>query len=211
MPVKRDRQLQILESRFEISAASLKQLPQPPRTEVAFVGRSNVGKSSLINLLLGRKALAKISARPGKTRLLNYFLVNGEIHFVDLPGYGYAKTPEEMRQDWAKLIEGYLVAPRRKLILQLVDARHGMTRLDRESLLWLLHHMLPVVVVLTKADKLSAADLREQQQRIRRSLKDLSVLQVVSTSTRSRNGRDELLEYLGHWLSRNSRKRGKGE
>lgn len=194
----------ILQSEFVISVADPRKLPESELPEIAFVGRSNVGKSSLINLLLGRKALAKISGKPGKTRLVNYFLVNGSIHFVDLPGYGYARTHEEMRRDWGKMIEGYLLAPRTKLVVQLLDMRHRISKLDLSSIEWLHHNMIPMVAVLTKADKLGKTAQQEAMLSMKRQLKPYQVLQVLSSSTQTRSGRDELLGFLGNWIRKGS-------
>ncbi len=190
----------IKESEFLISVADPKKLPTGGLTEIAFVGRSNVGKSSLINLLLGRKALAKVSGKPGKTRLINYFTVNNAWYMVDLPGYGFAKTGEEMRRDWARMIEGYLLAPRRKLVVQLIDIRHRLSRLDASSLEWLAFHMVPTIVVLTKADKLGGSARQAALLSFKRQLKPYGVLQVISSSTQTRSGRDELLDYIGNWI-----------
>lgn len=193
--------LKIETSEFQVSVADPRKLPEPALPEICFIGRSNVGKSSLINLVLGRRDLAKSSSKPGKTRLINYFLVNGDFHLVDLPGYGFAKTSADMRADWARTIEGYLTSPRRRLVVQLVDVRHGLSRLDRESIEWLMYHMLQVVVVLTKCDKLGRETLAQSMADVRTELKPFPVLQVLASSTRSRQGRDELLGFMGHWLS----------
>ena len=192
-------------SEFLTSVQNPRQLP-PVKPEIAFVGRSNVGKSSLINLLLGRKALAKVSGKPGKTRLVNFFTVNEQVYFVDLPGYGFARTSQEMRRDWSKMIEEYLLTPRTRLVVQLLDARHGVTRLDQQSIEWLCYNMVPVVVALTKCDKLSKAALEHTLLSMRRQLKPYPVLQILPCSTKTRRGRDELLGYLGAWL----RKHGRG-
>ncbi len=196
--------LSIKTSDFLTSVQDPRRLP-PAKPEIAFVGRSNVGKSSLINLLLGRKALAKVSGKPGKTRLVNYFTVNEDIYFVDLPGYGFARTSQEMRRDWSKMIEEYLLTPRTRLVVQLLDARHGVTRMDLQSIEWLCYNMVPVVIVLTKCDKLSKAALGHTLLSLRRQLKPYSVLQILASSTKSRHGRDELLGYLGAWLKQYGR------
>jgi GTP-binding protein len=193
--------LKIDHSEFQVSVADPRKLPEPALPEICFIGRSNVGKSSLINLVLGRRDLAKSSSKPGKTRLINYFLVNGDFHLVDLPGYGFAKTSADMRNDWARTIEGYLTSPRRRLVVQLVDVRHGLSRLDTESIQWLMYHMLQVVVVLTKCDKLGREALAAETAAIRATLKPYPVLQVLASSTRTRQGRDELLGFMGHWLA----------
>ncbi len=190
----------IKHSEFLTSLADPRRLPLPELPEVAFVGRSNVGKSSLINLLLGRKALAKVSGKPGKTRLVNYFTVNRELYFVDLPGYGWARTSRELRAEWAGMIGGYLTSPRRRLVVQLTDARHLLTRLDRQSVEWLCYHMIPTVVALTKMDKLSKAEQEKVLLSARRQLKPYPVKQVLGCSTKTRRGRDDLLGFLGAWL-----------
>lgn len=130
------------------------------RPEISFLGRSNVGKSSLINSLLNKKGLARTSNTPGRTQSINFFLVNEEFYFTDLPGYGYAKVSKSMRHDWGKMAEDYL-AKRRELVLsiQLIDSRHEPTELDRQLNEWLIYHQKNHIVVATKADKLSSNKL----------------------------------------------------
>jgi GTP-binding protein len=147
--------MRITSAEFILGAVNLRQLPKNGLREVAFLGRSNVGKSSLINRLCGRKALARPSTEPGKTRELNYYLVNKGFYFVDLPGYGYAKVPEQVRSSWGKLIEQYLkTRDQLSLVVQLVDARHEPTELDMMMVGWLDYYDIPFIVALTKADKL---------------------------------------------------------
>jgi GTP-binding protein len=147
--------MRITSAEFVLGAANLRQLPKDDMKEVAFLGRSNVGKSSLINKLCSRKSLARLSSDPGKTRELNYFLINKRSYFVDLPGYGYAKVPEQIRSSWGKLIEQYLKGRGQLvLVVQLVDSRHEPTALDMMMVGWLDYYGIPFVVVLTKADKL---------------------------------------------------------
>jgi GTP-binding protein len=134
-------------------------LPRDGFPQIAFMGRSNVGKSSLINRLLGRKGLARTSKTPGRTRALHFFLVNGRCYFVDLPGYGYARVPRPMREEWKGLVESYLGGPGPDLAVVLTDARHAPTELDRELVDWLRAAGVPYRVVLTKADKLSRRDI----------------------------------------------------
>jgi GTP-binding protein len=155
--------MQIKTADFVISAAKTKQIPKRPIPHFVFAGRSNVGKSSLLNKILNRKALAKISATPGKTRLLNFFLINDQFYFVDIPGYGYAKVSKSMREDWAKLIEEYLSeSPYIATIFQLIDIRHDPHPSDIELLEWLGYLKLPHRIVLTKADKLSKNQVAKQ-------------------------------------------------
>ncbi len=141
-------------AKFVISAARSVQFPDDGRPEVAFAGRSNVGKSTLLNILLKKKGLAKTSGTPGKTRLVNFFDINGAVYFVDLPGYGYARVSSKMRGRWADSITSYLTdrAPLR-LVCHLLDARHKPTRQDFEMLDLLEHAQIPTLVVATKFDK----------------------------------------------------------
>lgn len=152
--------MKIASAEFVLGAVNLRQLPKDGSKEIAFLGRSNVGKSSFINKLCNRKNLARSSADPGKTREMNYYLVNGEFYFVDLPGYGYARLPEQIRSSWGKLIEQYLkTRTQLALVLQLVDARHEPTELDMMMVGWLDYYEIPFLVALTKADKLPASKM----------------------------------------------------
>lgn len=158
--------------------------------EVAFLGRSNVGKSSLLNSLLQRKGLARTSNTPGRTQSINFFLVNEMLYFTDLPGYGYAKVSKMMRADWGKMAEEYL-ANREELVLsiQLVDSRHEPTTLDKQLNEWLLYHQKKHLVVATKADKLSNNKLKESMQKIEQILPNS---RVISYSSITGKGRDEI-------------------
>ncbi len=152
--------MKISSAEFILGVANLRQLPKDGMREVAFLGRSNVGKSSLINKLCGRKALARASAEPGKTRELNYYLINKQFYFVDLPGYGYAKLPEQIRSSWGKLIEQYLKSrDQLSMVIQLVDARHEPTELDLMMVGWLDYYEIPFLVAMTKADKLPVSKM----------------------------------------------------
>ncbi len=178
-------------ARFEASYGSADNLPEPTTPEVSFVGRSNVGKSSLLNRLVGRKALAKVSSTPGRTANVNFFDVDG-VSFVDLPGYGYAKVSKNERQRWADLIGGYFEQERSfNLVVALVDIRLEAQRIDREMLDYLKEEELPFVVALTKADKLSRP---KQQHQVAVLSKQLSVprSQMVVTSAETGLGIDEL-------------------
>ncbi len=151
--------MKIVSAEFIKSVARLEQLPRDGRPEIAFVGRSNVGKSTLMNTLLNRKKLALTSGTPGKTRLLNFFLINDQFYFVDLPGYGYARTSKQEQQTWQDLIESYLESsePLRGVVV-LLDTRRGLLDMDRQLLQWLAHYKIPVLLVATKADKVTQAD-----------------------------------------------------
>ena len=161
--------MKINQADFVISAAATRQFPNTNLPEVAFAGKSNVGKSSLMNTILGRKGLVKTSATPGKTRQVNFFRINERYHFVDLPGYGFAKAPKHMRDTWEELVGGYisLREPLRGVVL-IVDIRHTPGELDQHMKHWLAEQERPFIVVANKADKLSrgqvAGHLRAVEQ-----------------------------------------------
>src|SRR5512136_2677328 len=142
--------MKILSAEFVTSAAGPKQFPVDSRPQIAFAGRSNVGKSSLINALLNRKSLVKTSATPGKTQLINFFLINNEFYCADLPGYGYAKAPREVVDAWAPLIEGYLKeTPQVRVVVVLLDIRRQPDERDGRLIEWLRHYDVPAIFVLT--------------------------------------------------------------
>lgn len=176
---------EFVKSAFERSHWTTDGLP-----EIAFLGRSNVGKSSLINSLLLRKGLARTSNTPGRTQSINFFLINDRIYFADLPGYGYARVSKTMRADWGKMAEEYL-SDRDELALcvQLVDSRHEPTALDKQLNGWLLHNNKPHIVVATKADKLSSNELKKS---IAATRKLFSASKVLPYSAKTGRGRDEL-------------------
>ncbi len=163
--------MKISSAEFVKSAFSEADWPRGELPEVAFLGRSNVGKSSLINSLLGVKGLARTSSTPGRTQALNFFLLNRRFRFVDLPGYGYARVPEAIRRSWGEFVTNYL-AKRNELVLsiQIVDSRHDPTKLDVQLHEWLVAHAKPHLLVATKADKLSQNELRSNIRRITQTL-----------------------------------------
>ena len=163
--------------------------------EIAFLGRSNVGKSSLLNSLVQRKALARTSNTPGRTQSINFFLINQLFYFVDLPGYGYAKVSKSMRADWGKMAEEYLsVRENLVLAIHLIDARHEPTELDRQLNAWLVANETPFVVAATKADKLSANQLKKQIEFIAKTMAGGT---VIAYSSATGKGRDEVLNAIG--------------
>jgi len=182
--------MRVARAEFIKSAFERSHWPHDKRPEIAFLGRSNVGKSSLINSLLGRKGLARTSNTPGRTQSINFFLINESITFADLPGYGYAKVPKTMRQEWGKMAEQYL-SEREELALgiQLVDSRHEPTKLDKQLHEWLRFNGKPSIIVATKADKLSSNQLRKNISAIEN---DLSGTPVIAYSSVTGNGRDLL-------------------
>lgn len=168
--------------------------------EIAFLGRSNVGKSSLINSLLSRKGLARTSNTPGRTQSINYFLINGEFYFVDLPGYGYAKVSKTMRSDWGKMAEEYL-SQRDQLALgvQLIDLRHEPSKLDMQLNEWLHFNEKPHIVVATKADKVSSNQLLKQLKVVRLALNRDN---VIAYSSQTGKGKDSVWSAIGDAISR---------
>lgn len=153
-------------AKFIISAASMKQIPDLKMAEIALVGRSNVGKSSLLNHLTQNKGLARVSATPGKTQLINFFTVDDSFALVDLPGYGFAKVPKEVRQEWGNLIQDYLQNRKElSLILLLCDSRHPPTEEDIAFAKWATHFKHPLMIVFTKVDKLSPSRVKESCER----------------------------------------------
>ncbi len=151
---------------FVKSATSPEHYPRDGRPEISFLGRSNVGKSSLINSLLGVKGLARTSNTPGRTQLVNFFLINDAFYFVDLPGYGYARVPSEIRKDWGPMVEKYLATrPNLMLSIHITDSRHEPTQLDLLMTEWLESRGKPFIIVATKADKLSSNQIRANLNR----------------------------------------------
>ena len=158
--LKKGRELFNKRCDFVLSVASLKQLPADDKTEVAFAGRSNVGKSSLINALFGQRKLAKTSSTPGRTQQLNYFNLNDQVYIVDLPGYGFAKAPKEIVKNWQKLINTYLVGRANlRRVFVLIDSRHGIKKIDEEIMDMLDTAAVTYQIVLTKIDKISEKEI----------------------------------------------------
>lgn len=155
--------MKIKSAEFIKSIYDLRNLPASVLSEFVFVGRSNVGKSSLINTICNKKTLAKVGSAPGKTRQLNYFLINEEYYLVDLPGYGYAKVPEQIRAGWRKLVEDYISERENvNMVFVLIDSRHEPTYLDELMVSWLEYYEIPYAIVLTKSDKISKNKMEKQ-------------------------------------------------
>ncbi len=187
----------ITQAEFLTSVMHLSQLPEPTMPEIALAGRSNVGKSSLINRMLNRKAIAKTSATPGKTQMLNYYTINSRLYFVDCPGYGYAKVSKTQRSHWGTVIETYLREREAlKLVLQLIDVRHPPTKDDIAMFDWLTHLNLPVVIVATKADKIPRSRWDRHLKVIREELDMPGTMPIVLFSSETGKGREELWEMI---------------
>jgi GTP-binding protein len=177
--------MKIKSAKFVKSATSPEHYPRDGRPEIAFMGRSNVGKSSLINSLLGVKGLARTSNTPGRTQLVNFFLINESFYFVDLPGYGYARVPSAVKREWGPMVDKYL-ATRPNLVLSIVitDSRHEPTDLDLQMKEWLEAKGKPFVIVATKADKLSSNQLRASLSRASSVLKQGEILSYSAVTKR---------------------------
>ena len=192
--------MDIKQVEFVTSGTQMDHLPASNLPEYAFVGRSNVGKSSLINTLTGRNSLARVSKQPGKTQTINFFNVDGEWHLVDLPGYGFAKVSKKQRSDWNKMIMNYL-KKRRQLVaaMVLIDARIPPQKIDIEFINKLGEERIPFVIVFTKADKLKRSDKQRLLPKFKSALKDhwTELPPTFITSSISSEGIDEVLEYIG--------------
>lgn len=162
---------------FVKSIKDIKNKPEISFPEIAFAGRSNVGKSSLMNAILNRKKLVKISSTPGKTQLINYFLINDKFYFVDLPGYGYASIPKSILKSWQKMIESYILKNSNlRLVSLLIDSRHDIMNSDLQMAEWLDHNRIPFIIVLTKTDKLSKTKLQRQLKIFNQAFPDHHVI-----------------------------------
>ena len=191
--------LNIQNVNLKISAGTPKQIPSDPRVQIAFSGRSNVGKSSLINTLLGRKSLARVSSSPGKTITINFYDVDKKLYLVDLPGYGFAKRSPEEKKQWSALTDGFFTQnkniDRLSLVLQLVDSRIGPTADDEMMLDFLTQSEIPFVVVATKIDKLNATERKKNLEAIRNHplVKDIP---VIPFSSLKGEGKEELWKII---------------
>lgn len=189
--------MRIKKSDFITSAVKKEQYPIDNRVEIAFVGRSNVGKSSLINSLTNRKKLAKVSQTPGKTRLVNFFLINDDFYLVDLPGYGYAKVSKAEKDSWGKTVEMYLNEREQlKRVVLLVDSRHKPTNDDIIMHEWIKHFGYDVTIVATKSDKLTRNEIKKNEKVIKETLKLNADDKLYFFSSLNKDGKDELINNL---------------
>lgn len=191
--------MEIKKSEFVISAPTVSKCPKDDKPEYAFIGRSNVGKSSLINMLCNHKGLAKTSATPGKTLLINHFIINNEWYLVDLPGYGFAKRSKTVQQKLEQMIASYILQRKQLInVFVLIDIRHEQQKIDREFIDWLGESNVPFTIVFTKADKLGPGKAKQNAQKWLEQLKDRweTLPPYYITSSEKKLGREELLAYI---------------
>lgn len=192
-------QEEIKSAKFVISNTDVRKCPNDNKPEYAFIGRSNVGKSSLINMLTQKSGLAKTSSTPGKTLCINHFLINEEWYIVDLPGYGYAKCSKDMRDKIAKIIKGYILnREAMTLLFVLIDSRHEPQKIDTEFMAWLGEEGVPFAIIFTKADKLGKTRLESNMKNYcKKMLEEWEELPpMFITSSEAKTGREELLNYI---------------
>jgi ribosome biogenesis GTP-binding protein ysxC len=200
LQTKINSSMEIKKSAFVVSAPTVSKCPNDDKIEYAFIGRSNVGKSSLINMLCNHKGLAKTSATPGKTLLINHFIINDEWYLVDLPGYGYAKRSKMVQQKLEQMISGYILQRKQLVnVFVLIDVRHDPQKIDREFIDWLGESGVPFAIIFTKADKLGPGKAKMNAQQWMNTLKDRweTLPPYFITSSEKKLGRDEVLDYIG--------------
>ena len=184
-------------AKYELTAVKPEQYPVSHLPEIAFVGRSNVGKSSIINSLANRKSMARVGATPGMTREINFYNIDEKLYFVDLPGYGYASVSKSQKLDWGKVIETYLSTRNQlRLIIHLVDIRHEPTKDDVQMNQWLVHSNAPYIIVATKSDKISRSQVNVRLKEISKALELGVDTKVLPYSSENRHGKEELLKEI---------------
>lgn len=194
--------MDIKKSDFYITAVSSAQYPKDNRPEIAFIGRSNVGKSTIINTLTNRKGLARVSSAPGKTRVINFFTINEDFYFVDLPGYGFAKVSKQEQQKWGQMIEKYLVSREQlKLIVLLLDIRRKPSQDDKIMYEWVKHYGVNFLIVCTKADKVSRSEMLKNVKIIREELQLNDEDSIIPFSALKKSGKEEILNYFDEFVS----------
>lgn len=191
--------MEVKEAQFVTSNSEVKKCPPPKKPEYAFIGRSNVGKSSLINRMTNKKSLAKTSGKPGKTRLINHFIINDEWYLVDLPGYGYAEVPKAERLKWEKMIRQYILQRENlQCLFVLIDSRHEAQEIDLNFMEWLGTSQIPFSIVFTKTDKLKPSELEENLNKYKEKLLETweELPPVFITSAETAEGTTEILDYI---------------
>ena len=187
----------IKQAELETVCGITSKLPENAFPEVAFAGKSNVGKSSLINGLLNRKSLARTSSQPGKTQTINFYKVNGDLYLVDLPGYGYAKVSNEIKAKWGRMIENYLHGSKQlKAVFLLVDIRHEPSANDKDMYQWIVAQGYEPVIIATKLDKIKRSQVQKQIKILKEGLKLLPGTQLIPFSAETKQGRDEIWELV---------------
>ncbi len=186
---------------YEKSFGTSAQLPAADKSEIAFSGRSNVGKSSLINALMNRKALARTSAQPGKTQTINFYNINDAMYLVDLPGYGYAKASEEVKAKWGKMIENYLHTSKRlKAVFLLIDIRHDPSANDRMMYEWMVYQGFAPIIIATKLDKIKRSQIQKNVKAIREGLGVQPGTTIIPFSAETKQGREEIWELIDSFV-----------
>ncbi len=189
--------MKIKSAQLETVCGVTSRLPENDLAEIAFAGKSNVGKSSLINGLLNRKSLARISSQPGKTQTINFYNINGECYFVDLPGYGYAKVSMKEKENWGKMIERYLNRSRTlQAVFLLIDIRHAPSANDVEMYQWILANGFEPVLIATKLDKIKRSQIQKNIRVIKETLRTVPETAVFPFSAKTKQGRDEILNFI---------------
>ena len=190
---------------LQIVCGITSKLPETDKVEVAFAGKSNVGKSSLINALMNRKALARTSATPGKTQTINFYNVNDEMYLVDLPGYGYAKVSEQEKAKWGKLIERYLHTSKQlKAVFLLIDIRHDPSANDKMMYEWIVSQGYHPIIIATKLDKLKRSQVQKHVKMIKEGLQLIPGTIVIPFSAETKQGREEIWELMETYLKQES-------
>lgn len=195
--------MEFKKAEFVTGAPTLSECPPPEFPEVCFAGRSNVGKSSLINAMMNHGSLAKTSNTPGKTRQMNYYIIDDEVYFVDLPGFGYAKVSKKERERWGRDIRDYLLKRSTlKLIVHVVDIRHEPSKLDEEFFYWMGTNRMPFCVVLSKADKLNRNKQNQSKFRLERILDEMNIkVPITIVSSEDRNGVEEIQDLISEFVN----------
>lgn len=186
---------------LEIVCGVTSKVPDTAYAEVAFAGKSNVGKSSLINALMNRKALARTSAQPGKTQTINFYNINDAMYLVDLPGYGYAKASEEVKVKWGKMIENYLHTSKQlKAVFLLIDIRHDPSANDRMMYEWMVYQGFAPIIIATKLDKIKRSQIQKNVKAIREGLNVQPGTTIIPFSAETKQGRDEIWELIDSFV-----------
>lgn len=189
--------MKIKQVELEIVCGITSTLPETPHIEIAFAGKSNVGKSTLINCLMNRKSLARTSSTPGKTQTINWYNINQEMYFVDLPGYGYAKVSLKEKEKWGRLIERYLHESNQlKVVFLLIDIRHDPGNNDKMMYNWILDQGFEPVIIATKSDKIKRSQLQKHMKMIKEGLQLLPGTKIFTLSSLSKQGREEILDFI---------------